>query len=121
MLFLTTERVLEIHVSAVVSAYPGDCDVARLDSAVHAVESYASYGDPEDTFDLGAAYAFYICEAHTFVDGNKRTAFVACMDFLELNGVRTHHYNRTEPALWMLDLAKKQLTRAGFAENLRLR
>jgi death-on-curing protein len=35
---------------------------------------------------LAAAYAFGIIRNHPFVDGNKRTGFVASMLFLRLNG-----------------------------------
>lgn len=35
---------------------------------------------------LAAAYAFGIARNHPFVDGNKRTAFVAALLFLQLNG-----------------------------------
>ena len=35
---------------------------------------------------LAAAYAFGLARNHPFVDGNKRTAAVACELFLELNG-----------------------------------
>jgi hypothetical protein len=35
---------------------------------------------------LAAAYAYGIARNHPFVDGNKRTAAVACELFLELNG-----------------------------------
>ena len=37
-------------------------------------------------FELAAGYAFGIARNHPFVDGNKRTAFVACALFLRVNG-----------------------------------
>lgn len=36
--------------------------------------------------DIAAAYDYGIAKNHPFVDGNKRTAFVACRTFLILNG-----------------------------------
>ncbi|GFK95098.1 hypothetical protein NNJEOMEG_02952 [Fundidesulfovibrio magnetotacticus] len=45
----------------------------------------AAHGEP-DVFDLAAAYAFGIARDHPFMDGNKRTAYVACMLFLRLHG-----------------------------------
>ncbi len=41
-----------------------------------------------DLFDQAAAYAFHICQNHPFVDGNKRTALVAALVFLDLNGIQ---------------------------------
>lgn len=38
-----------------------------------------------DPIEVAAAYLFYICRNHPFVDGNKRTALAACLVFLEAN------------------------------------
>jgi death-on-curing protein len=45
---------------------------------------YEQAGLPE----LAAAYAFGLAKNHAFVDGNKRTAFMAMMVFLRKNGIR---------------------------------
>lgn len=117
--FLCTDLVRQIHQRVVESVE--HCDFGRLDSAVHAVEHYALYGGPADLFDLAAAYAFYISEAHAFTDGNKRTAFTTCMNFLKLNGIQTRYYDDYDLYDWMLDLASKQIGREQFAERLRRR
>lgn len=39
-----------------------------------------------DIFELAAAYLFGVAKNHPFVDGNKRTAFVATDLFLYFNG-----------------------------------
>ncbi|MBU1723494.1 MAG: type II toxin-antitoxin system death-on-curing family toxin [Gammaproteobacteria bacterium] len=39
-------------------------------------------------FDLAAAYSYGLARNHPFADGNKRTAFVVGVLFLELNGYR---------------------------------
>src|SRR3546814_17499694 len=45
-----------------------------------------AYGDPlPDLSALAASLAFGIASNHAFVDGNKRTAFVAYRTFLALN------------------------------------
>ena len=44
----------------------------------------AAYGAP-DTAELAAAYAFGLARHHGFVDGNKRTAWVAARVFLADN------------------------------------
>jgi death-on-curing protein len=117
--FLSTDLVERIHLELVAWAQPQHCNVERLDSAVHAVESYAAYGEPDDLFDLAAAYAFYISEAQAFLEGSKRTALVACMDFLKINGVPTQYYDDPDLFDWMLDLANKRISREEFAERLR--
>ena len=45
----------------------------------------AAYGQP-DVAALAAAYGFGLARNHPFVDGNKRTAFIAIELFLALNG-----------------------------------
>jgi prophage maintenance system killer protein len=39
-----------------------------------------------DLVEIAAAYRFYLCSNHPFVDGNKRTALGAWIVFLKLNG-----------------------------------
>ena len=37
-------------------------------------------------FEMAAAYAFHIAENQPFLDGNKRTALVSALVFLDING-----------------------------------
>lgn len=60
-----------------------------LQSALARPQQLHSYGDPPpDLADLAAALAFRLARNHPFVDGNKRTAAVACETFIELNGAK---------------------------------
>ncbi|MCG8508088.1 MAG: type II toxin-antitoxin system death-on-curing family toxin [Rhodospirillales bacterium] len=46
------------------------------------------YDEPKpDLFALAAAYCFALVRGHPFHDGNKRTAYVAPIVFLDLNGI----------------------------------
>ena len=61
-------------------------DQGLLESALaRPRQVYAYAGNPSLT-RLAAAYAFGLAKNHPFVDGNKRTAWVVCAAFLELNG-----------------------------------
>ena len=60
-------------------------DHGLLESALARTLNLASYGKP-DYADLAACYGIGIAKNHPFVDGNKRTAFVAVELFLTLNG-----------------------------------
>ena len=42
-----------------------------------------------DSIEIAAAYLFYLCSNHAFVDGNKRVALGSCIVFLKLNGYET--------------------------------
>jgi death on curing protein len=92
-------------------------DEGGLRSALARPENLAAYGDP-DLFDLAAAYARGIAQNHPFVDGNKRTAFVVAVSFLELNGQELS-VSEAEAALVFLRLAAGQLPEAELAEWLR--
>ena len=60
-------------------------DRGLLSSALDRPRNLAGYGMPT-VFDLAAAYAFGIMQNHPFIDGNKRTGFLAVYVFLALNG-----------------------------------
>ena len=62
-------------------------DPDALDSALARPRNRWAYGET-DLCRLAAAYAFGIARNHTFVDGNKRTAFAATYIFLSINGAR---------------------------------
>ncbi|MDT1064364.1 type II toxin-antitoxin system death-on-curing family toxin [Paracoccus sp. CPCC 101403] len=92
-------------------------DAALLEMGCARAINLAAYGSP-DVFDIAAAYAFGISKAHAFVDGNKRTAFVASFTFLRLNGLKL----RPEPlegVRMMEDLASGAATETSFASWLR--
>jgi len=63
---------------------PGIQDPALLDSALARPQHLVAYGDP-DIYDLAAAYTSGIVRNHPFVDGNKRTGFMAGYVFLASN------------------------------------
>jgi death on curing protein len=62
-------------------------DSSLLESALARPRQLLAYGEP-DICELAAAYASGIVRNHPFVDGNKRTAFVAAYVFLASNGLR---------------------------------
>lgn len=64
---------------------PGTRDEVLFESALSRPQNLAVYGEP-DAFALAACYAVALAKNHPFIDGNKRTAFVAMELFLLLNG-----------------------------------
>ena len=86
---LTVEIVLEIHSQALKNfgGSPGIRDEGLLASAVFAPQSTFGGKSPfADIIEVAAAYLFYLCCNHPFVDGNKRTGHAAMERFLTLNG-----------------------------------
>jgi death-on-curing protein len=86
----TVQAVLAIHaeVLAAHGGSPGLRDQLLLESAVAAPQA-TMMGTPmfSDPIEIAAAYLFYLCGNHPFVDGNKRTALATCLVFLSENGL----------------------------------
>ncbi|MGH7944572.1 MAG: type II toxin-antitoxin system death-on-curing family toxin [Opitutaceae bacterium] len=87
---LTCSGVRAIH-NEVLAAHGGGVglrDQALLESAVAAPQATWG-GEPimSEGIEIAAAYLFYLCRNHPFVDGNKRTALAACLVFLDRNGL----------------------------------
>jgi death-on-curing protein len=92
-------------------------DGGGLESALARPISQAAYGEP-DAAALAAAYTFGIARNHPFVDGNKRTAYVAAELFVALNGFDLVTSNEAA-VKFMLRLAAGELSEAEFAVWIR--
>ncbi|MGC2625623.1 MAG: type II toxin-antitoxin system death-on-curing family toxin [Candidatus Udaeobacter sp.] len=120
---LTVEAVKAIH-REVLAAHGGAAgirDETLLESAVAAPQA-SMMGQPliSDPIEIAAAYLFYICKNHAFVDGNKRTALAACLVFLEENGPLS---DRKLPVddweQFVLDVAASKIDRDATTRRLR--
>jgi death on curing protein len=86
--FFSLDDVLLIHDEqlAAYGGIHGIRDKGLLESAV--MMPQASFGGEylhKDLFEMAAAYAFHIAENQRFLDGNKRTALVSALVFLDIN------------------------------------
>ena len=73
-----------------------------------------------DGVEIAAAYLFYICQNHPFIDGNKRTALATCLVFLSENGLLKEETLKVEA--WetlVLDVASGKLERKDITVRLR--
>lgn len=110
---LSSDVVREIHAEAIklFGGLKGVRDENLLASAVLTPQSSFGGKSPyADIIEIAAAYLFYICKNHPFLDGNKRTAMMAAIVFLRLNGIEP----LPDSAKWeklMLDVAASQLDR----------
>ncbi|WP_298726294.1 type II toxin-antitoxin system death-on-curing family toxin [uncultured Ferrovibrio sp.] len=92
-------------------------DAGLLESALARPINLAAYGTP-DAASLAAAYGYGIARNHPFVDGNKRSAFVAAKLFLRLNGW-DFVADEVEHISIMLRLAEGSLSEEDFAAWIR--
>jgi death-on-curing protein len=79
--------------------------------------SFAGKSPYADIVEIAAAYLFYICRNHLFVDGNERTAMMAAIVFLRLNGIEP----KPDSAAWeklMLHVAESRSERATTTQEL---
>jgi death-on-curing protein len=120
---LNVEAIKAIH-REVLAAHGGAVgirDETLLESAVAAPRA-TMMGQPliSDPVEIAAAYLFYICRNHPFLDGNKRTALAACLVFLEANELLP--IAKLPMAEWeklMLDVAASKIDRATTTQRLR--
>lgn len=96
---------------------PGVRDAAMLESALARPRQLLAYGDP-DLCELAAACAAGIVGNHPFVDGNKRTGFMAAFVFLARNGMRLVA-SEIDATHIVTALAAGELDEATFAAWLR--
>ena len=92
-------------------------DFGLLSSALARPINLAEYEKPS-VFDLAACYAGGIIQNHPFVDGNKRTGFLAAYMFLALNGEELDAPEADAVAA-VLDLAAGKIDEAQFSTWLK--
>ena len=87
--WVTEEDCLSFHdkLLARFGGASGVRDKGLLLSALARPQHVFAYETPS-LFDLAAAYAHGIVKNHPFIDGNKRSGFLAATLFLESNGIR---------------------------------
>ena len=118
---LAINAVREIHEEVLrrFGGLTGVRDENLLASAVLTPQSSFGGKSPyTDLIDVAAAYLFYICRNHPFLDGNKRTAMMAAIVFLRLNGIEPAPDSRRWERL-ILDVAAGKIDRQETIQRLR--
>ena len=87
---LGIDTIREIHAEAI-RQFGGANGVRHENLLASAVltpqSSFGGKSPYADIVEVAGAYLFYICRNHPFLDGNKRTAMMACIVFLRLNEI----------------------------------
>jgi death-on-curing protein len=89
-----------------------------LESALAQPMNVYFYGQG-DLYDMAAAYAYHLAENQPFIDGNKRTAVVTTLMFLESSGVLTSGITNAQLYDSMIAIAEKRLDKTGLAAVFR--
>ena len=94
---------------------PGLRDANALEAALARPQQKWAYDPNADLALLAAAYAYGIATSHPFNDGNKRSALIALVVFLDLNGHRLTA-SEVEVVPVFLSLAAGKLSEADLRE-----
>lgn len=95
----------------------GAADKEKLESALARIDNWKHYQQTENVFDLAALYAEAIAKAHAFLDGNKRTAMVTMLIYLDIQGIEIRAKHGLDDV--MVDLASGELSREQLSKHLR--
>lgn len=117
--WLSRQLILAVHDEQLAEhgGAAGVRDEGLLESALARPLNHAGYGDP-DIAELAAIYAIAIARNHPFIDGNKRTAYVALESFLVINGC-SFPVSDAEAVVAMLAMAAGDMPDAEFTEWVR--
>ena len=118
---LGLEIVRAMHAEAIrrFGGLDGVRDENLLASAVLTPQSTFGGKSPySDLVEIAAAYLFYLCRNHPFLDGNKRTAMLAAIVFLRLNGIEPARDSERWEQL-MMEVAASRLDRDQTTKRLR--
>ena len=113
MRYLTIDEIFAIHDRAIreYGGSPELLDLGRLEATL-AVPRQTMFGEElyPDIFSKAAILFYLLIKNHPFVDGNKRTAFLALMRFLNING---YSLNATNDELYQftIDVASSVSTK----------
>ncbi len=88
LLHLSASEIRAIHDSILMeySGLKGSRPDLSVDALVGRIHSNLSYTQFDSIQQVAALYAEVIARGHVFNDGNKRTALVSMLTFLDLNG-----------------------------------
>jgi death-on-curing protein len=91
VVYLSVDQVVELQAEAIdnFGGSHGLRSIELLESAVFLPQQSAFGADAYLSISSkAAAYAYFLAKNHAFIDGNKRTAALAMLMFLDLNGYR---------------------------------
>ena len=121
MRYLTAQEILILHALVIdaTSGSHGVRDITLLASIAH--KPSAMFGGKDlysDIFHKAAALLEAICNYHVFIDGNKRTSFIAAARFLSLNGYEIAASNK-DVETTVLAVATKKIDIEALAKWLK--
>jgi death on curing protein len=119
--FLDVDDVLQIH-AAQIGEHGGSSGIRDMGLLVSAVAQPSASFDGqflnEELFLMATSLLISLVKNHPFVDGNKRTALLSTLVFLDLNGCPIESASSALDSL-ILDVATGQIEKMEVASALR--
>lgn len=110
MKFLSVKQIIEIH-AGIIDSFGGANGLRSKELLESATLRMRASFDGKDLyigiFAKAAALFESLAKNHAFVDGNKRTAFVGAVTFLEINGYETE-FDKENAEKFILELVGGQ-------------
>jgi death-on-curing protein len=119
VIFLNVDNVIQIN-KKVTAKYGGIHslrDIGLLESSVNSAIHNYQY-EKLDLIALSAIYLFSIIQNHPFLDGNKRTAVMSMLIFLDLNNMDIN-FPQKELEDIVVKIATKEMDKDNFLKWIR--
>jgi death on curing protein len=123
-MLLDSDFVITVH-DVILDAEGGltgfaQAGIGGVEAILARVENHAHYAGLTDVFGIAALYGVAIARGHVFNDGNKRTALVCALAFLDLEGYELPATPGIEDQLveLMVEVAEGNVDREDLADFL---
>lgn len=93
-------------------------DIGKLEGALSRPYSAWAYNSEENVIVLGVEYMVSIAGAHAFLQGNKRTGFIAGRTFMQFHGYDFHVPDTEATAKLFTDVIAHKLDFTSFYTHL---
>jgi len=122
LIHLTGSEISSIH-DTIIDIYgglKGSRPDLSIDTIVWRIHSNIIYAHSDEIEIIAALYAEAICKGHVFNDGNKRTALLSMLTFLDTNGYNVLADN-IDIADKIVEISENSISRDQFASWLRVK
>lgn len=117
--FLNEADVIELNTS-ILNSRANVIKPNELTSAVYSIaQTFGGNFLYESIFNMAAHLCYALAENHCFNDGNKRTASLATLSFLENNSISIENIDQIDLGYKTLDLLLHRMSEEEFARYLK--
>ena len=119
-MWLDLDDILETHEEQIArfGGADGVRDLSLVESALARPQQLYHYEGEGDVLTLAVRLGVGLAKNHGFVDGNKRTGFVAMLEFLGINGYALAMPSDTTPGVLFEAAVTGSISEAQLADDL---